>query len=66
MGTTLFMVFSVKYTICKAPKLYALRTQSVTSVYCRYDSIHQHKKEIFFLMKSYLFIRTFSIVHWDT
>ena len=35
VGTTLFMVFSAKYAICKRPKLDALRSQSVTSMYCQ-------------------------------
>ena len=40
------MVFSVMYIICKGPKLGVKRFQSVMSVNCQYDIIHQHKQLI--------------------
>ena len=41
--STLFMVFSVTYTICEGPTLDALRFQSVVSVNCQCDVICQYK-----------------------
>lgn len=40
------MVFGVPYTVCKRPKLDAQRLQSVTSIDCQCDIIHQHRLKI--------------------
>jgi hypothetical protein len=40
--TTPFMVFSATYTTCEGLKVDASMSQSVTSIDCQHDTIHQH------------------------
>ena len=63
-GTSLLMVFSVTYTICKGLKLEVYMSQSIMLTNCWYDSFRQHKE--LQQVKKNIFIRTFRVAQWDT
>ena len=54
------MVFSVTYSVCEAPQLDALRSQSVTPTSCQYDSI---RSTAMFVHSTILVVQVTSSTH---